>query len=241
MSSRIRNEQMHGEQIAANAEEVWNWDSPAGKHRAERRAQYFADLGDFSTEHQLLEIGCGTGLFTEKMFSKTGAQITAIDISDALLKQAVAKVPAARFIIQDAMNTNFPDENFDGIYGSSVIHHLDEQKVWDEMYRLLKPGGKLIFAEPNMLNPQIFVQKNVPFIKKWLGDSPDETAIVRWKTRKRLLQTGFTSVKVFPYDFLHPITPSFLIKPVQQFGKLIEQIPVLKEIAGSVIIYAEKN
>ena len=80
----------------------------------------------------------------------------------------------------------------------------------------------------------------IPFIKKWLGDSPDETAIVRWNFAKLLREKGFKNVSVFPYDFLHPSVPSFLIPVVNGIGKVVEKIPVLKEIAGSVVIYAEK-
>lgn len=98
----------------------------------------------------------------------------------------------------------------------------------------------MVFAEPNMLNPQILIQKNVPFIKRWLGDSPDETAVVRWRMKKLLKLTGFTDVKVFPYDFLHPAVPGFCIPTASFIGKVVEKIPVLKEIAGSVIIYAKK-
>jgi hypothetical protein len=51
---------------------------------------------------------------------------------------------------------------------------------------------------------------------------------------------GFEKVKVFPYDFLHPYTPSIFIPLVRTLGSLIEKIPALKEIAGSVVIYGEK-
>ena len=73
-----------------------------------------------------------------------------------------------------------------------------------------------------------------------MGDSPDETAIVRWKMKKLLQQTGFRNVQVFPYDFLHPSIPAPCIKVVSAIGFFLEKVPVFKEIAGSVIIFAEK-
>ena len=98
----------------------------------------------------------------------------------------------------------------------------------------------MVFAEPNMLNPQIFIQKNIPVIKRWSGDSPNESAIVRWKFSKLMMKTAFKKIKITPYDFLHPFVPGFLTGIVTTIGKGIEKIPVLKEIAGSVIIYGEK-
>ncbi|SRR5258706_185519 len=239
--SRIDNEIAHGKKLASGgAEEIWNWSSPAGQKRADRRANYFIELAKVKQGNKVLEIGCGTGLFTQKFFDATQAEITAIDISQDLLDEAKKNLPQVNFKKDDAMNLSFADETFDVVFGSSILHHLDFEPALKEIFRVMKKGGRMIFAEPNMLNPQIFVQKNIPFIKKWLGDSPDETAIVRWSFRRKMEKQGFTAVKIFPYDFLHPSTPEFLIPLVQGTGKVVEKIPVLNEIAGSVIIYGEK-
>lgn len=237
---RLENEREHGRKISGHAEEVWGWASPAGRIRADRRARYLYSLGNFKKGDKLLEIGCGTGLFTGKVYDATKADITAIDISEDLLVQAREKYPHSEFKIDDAMDLSFPENTFEGVFGSSILHHLDMRKAMEEIYRVLKPGGRTIFAEPNMLNPQIFVQKNVPFIKKMLGDSPDETAVVRWKMKGMMEEIGFKNVRVFPYDFLHPYTPTFMIPIVRAIGSVVERIPILKEIAGSHIIYGEK-
>lgn len=54
----------HGEKIAGQAEAIWNWASPAGKLRAKRRARLIAEAAELSTGMRVLELGCGTGLFT---------------------------------------------------------------------------------------------------------------------------------------------------------------------------------
>ena len=242
----ISNEIAHGEKISRNAEDIWGWSGIVGQKRAERRARYFVDLGDITHERDVLEIGCGTGVFTEKIYKATEANITAIDVSAALLEQAQQKLPNVKFAVENAMFLSFADCSFDVVYGSSVLHHLDMPLAFEEFYRILRSArdgsgcGKLVFAEPNMLNPQIFIQKNVPFIKRWAGDSPDETAIVRFKTAKLLKKIGYVNVKIFPYDFLHPVVPKPFVGAFSAFGKTLEKIPLLKEFAGSVIIYAEK-
>ena len=50
-----------------------------------------------------------------------------------------------------------------------------------------------------MLNPQIAIQKNIPWIKRKLGDSPDETAFFRWPLRRLLEQTGYRDVRIDPF------------------------------------------
>jgi len=240
MDKRLEHEIEHGKKISENAESVWNWASPAGQVRADRRAKYFVDVAKIKKSDKVLEIGCGTGLFTGKVFDLTGADITATDLSEDLLKLAKAKNPNATFIVDDAMKMSFKDETFDVVFGSSVLHHLDMDIALKEILRVLKKGGRMVFAEPNMINPQILVQKNVPYIKEKLGDSPDETAIIRWKFKKMMQEQGFNAVEIFPYDFLHPYTPKPLIGVVNAVGKMVEKIPLFKEIAGSVIIYGQK-
>lgn len=241
MDNRINNELEHGKKLLAEgAEAVWNWDSPAGRVRADRRAELLAKFSNIKPGETALEIGCGTGLFSNKFRNLTQAKVVATDLSPELLEVARQKYTGIEFKLEDAMNLSFEDNSFQVVFGSSVLHHLDFQKSLKQIYRVLKPGGKMVFAEPNMINPQIFIQKNIPFIKKWLGDSPDETAIVRWKFKKLLEEIGFKNVIIIPYDFLHPVVPSFLISLVNGTGKIIERIPVAREIAGSVIISATK-
>ena len=242
MDNRLANEIEHGKKLSAEgAESVWNWGSPAGMIRADRRARYFVETANISGKDKVLELGCGTGLFTRKVFVATGAQIIATDLSQELLDEAKRKFPEGDFRFADAMNLDFEKDSFDVVFGSSILHHLDMKKSLAEINKVLKPGGRMVFAEPNMINPQILVQKNIPFIKKWLGDSPDETAIVRWTFKKLMKEYGFTDIVIFPYDFLHPAVPRPLIKIINSVGLVVEKIPVLKEIAGSVIIFGRKK
>jgi hypothetical protein len=122
------------------------------------------------------------------------------------------------------------------VVGSSILHHLDLETALPRIFALLNPGGVMSFAEPNMLNPQVLFQKNVPWLKKRMGDSPDETALVRWRMHARLLKTGFQKVEVTPFDRLHPATPVALMRTVQSLGDILEKIPVMREFASSLHI-----
>jgi len=239
-SKRIQHEIDHGKKIQEHAEDIWGWSTPAGLIRANRRAEYFIKLGNITPTDKILEIGCGTALFTEKVYNSVQANITAIDISGDLLDKARTKLPQVNFMNEDAMHLSFSDNSFDFVYGSSVLHHLEVEKALKECFRVLKPGKALVFAEPNMLNPQIFIQKNIPFIKRIMGDSPDETAFIRWKLKNVLKNVGFKDIKIFPYDFLHPSVSESLIGIVKSIGFVTEKTPLLREIAGSLIIYAKK-
>jgi len=240
VDQRIKNEAEHGRFIAEHGEEIWNWSSPAGVLRWQRRAGMFREfLGEGCKE--ILEIGCGTGLFTHEI-CKTGNHITAIDISAELLELARQRVCCenARFVLGNAYATGFPADSFDALVGSSCLHHLDIAQALREFYRLLKPGGRLMFTEPNMLNPQIALQKNIPYLKRLAGDSPDETAFVRFPLKRKLKEVGFHNISIVPFDFVHPSLPLSILEKAQSILLGIEKIPILREFAGSLAIKAFK-
>src|SRR3972149_381895 len=236
MVTRLENEINHGKYLAEKgAGEIWNWETPAGKERWRRRVNMLTS--HILPAMNVLELGCGTGYFTKELV-KTGAQITAIDISDDLLSIAKQTVQSScvEFRIENAYNMSFPDMCFDSVVGSSVLHHLEIDEALSECYRVLKPGGSVYFTEPNMLNPQIALQKNVPCLKKKLGDSPDETAFFSWKLKHSLMRHGYTNIIIIPFDWLHPSIPISLIQFVNSIGQFMERTPILKEFAGSLYI-----
>jgi SAM-dependent methyltransferase len=240
VEGRIVREIQHGRFLAEHgAGEIWNWESPAGKLRWARRVKMLGEhLGPGMT---VLELGCGTGYFTREL-ACSGADIVAIDVSPELLEIATwnRSAPNVRYELQNAYALSYPDAAFHSVVGSSVLHHLEIAGALREIYRVLKPDGEIYFTEPNMLNPQIAIQKNVPWIKRKLGDSPDETAFFRWPLRRLLEQTGYRRVRIEPFDFLHPRTPAPLIGGVNALGRFLESMPVISEFAGSLYIRAVK-
>ncbi len=241
-SSRAAHEIEHGRKLArSEPESIWGWGTPAGQVRATRRADLIIGGAALGPGKRALEIGCGTGNFTER-FAKSGAQITAVDISPDLLEKARGRgLPESqvRFLAKPFEQCDV-DGPFDAVIGSSILHHLDMQPAMAKILALLKPGGVMCFAEPNMLNPQIMIQKNVPWIRERLGDSPDETAFFRWPLRRLLLRTGFENVVITPFDWLHPATPERMIGAVGAMGRILEKTPLLREIAGSLLIRASR-
>jgi len=181
-------------------------------------------------------------MFTE-MFAATGAEFVAVDISGKLLERArERRLPPERVrFLEKRFEDCVLEGPFDAVIGSSILHHLDLGEALPRIHALLKPGGRMVFAEPNMLNPQIALQKNIPWLKRLLGDSPDETAFLRWSFRRSLLDTGFEDVIITPFDWLHPATPVSMIPFVSRIGSWLERTPGLREFAGSLLICARRR
>lgn len=105
------------------------------------------DLLDARPGMQVLEIGCGTGLFLEFLVAR-GLEPVGTDIAAGLLPECppgleVAAAPAAR--------QPYPDGSFDrvvmvgvSLYFSSMEEFLD---VLDEVMRLLRPGGRAVISD----------------------------------------------------------------------------------------------
>jgi SAM-dependent methyltransferase len=240
MQERVAEEIRHGRFLAQRgAGEIWNWESPAGKLRCARRVKMLSS--HLKPGMTVLELGCGAGYFTQELV-RSGADIVAIDVSPELLEIARSKcsAPNVHYQLQSADELSYGDAVFDSVVGSSVLHHLEIEKALRDVYRVLKPAGTIYFTEPNMLNPQIAIQKNIPWIKRKLGDSPDETAFFRWPLRRLLEHTGYRDIRIDPFDFLHPQTPPSLSNRFNQFGRFLEKMPLISEFAGSLYIRAIK-
>jgi 2-polyprenyl-3-methyl-5-hydroxy-6-metoxy-1,4-benzoquinol methylase len=235
-SDRVAHEIAHGQYLAREgAEKVWGWGTPAGKIRADRRIEMIARGARLKPGMRIVEVGCGTGLFTERL-AKLGVHVTAVDLSPDLLDLARGRgiePSLVTFVHGRFEEVDLPND-VDAVVGSSVLHHLEAAPALARARTIIRSGGAIAFAEPNMLNPQIAVQKNVPVVKRWAGDSPDETAFFRWQLKRMLETAGFVDAQVTPFDWLHPATPGPLHGLVSGMGSLMERLPLVREFAGSL-------
>jgi ubiquinone/menaquinone biosynthesis C-methylase UbiE len=240
-SSRQEREAAYALAVGRRAEEQWGWATPAGQVRAERRAELVARAAGLGPGRRVLEVGCGNGHFTEK-YARSGAEMVATDLSPGLIRLAVEKYPGPQtlYLPAAADRVPFPDQSFDAVVGNSILHHLELSTALPEFLRVLRTGAALALAEPNFLNPQMFLQRSFPWLRRLAGDSPDETAFVRFTLSRRLREAGFSRITLTPFDFLHPAVPPAQIPLISALGKLLEAIPLLRELAGSLLILAHR-
>jgi SAM-dependent methyltransferase len=234
----------HDQKIKEDAEFFWGWATTAGKLRAERRSDLIISRVKSRGFSRVLEIGSGTGIFTES-FCKAGFDVYGVDISFDLLKELKIKHSRKNLLnlsVADVEDMPYCDGSFDAVVGVCVLHHFEIVPALKEIGRVLKKGGIFLFSEPNMMNPQLALQKNIKPIKRLsiLGETEDETAFFKWQMRNLLETMSFKEISIMPFDFLHPWTPKPLIPFVEKLGFCLEKIPLLKEIAGSLLIHAVK-
>lgn len=233
----------HGHTIAEQGEEVWLWSTPAGQARLAKRVDLFVRSLDLaSRQRKVLELGCGTGLYTERLapFCK---ELVAVDISDALLAQARQRVPAAsvRFVSQnlERIDAEQTGRGFEAVFGCSVLHHLDLDATLPQLREILAPGADLAFSEPNLLNPQVRVMfSGLHWAKRKWAVSDSEMAFYPWELRSIFARHGFAVLESFPFDFMHPAIPAKTVRFAQSVDHFLERTPLLRFLAGSCFIHA---
>jgi tocopherol O-methyltransferase len=95
--------------------------------------------------HALCDIGCGYGATGRRLASRFGADVTGVTVSAAQCAIAAARSPTAgamNVLLRDWQANGLPSEIFDRAYAiESTEHMADKQRVFDEAFRVLKPGG----------------------------------------------------------------------------------------------------
>ena len=80
-TDRYEAERLQGKLIASGKEDVWGWSGRAGTLRAARRADSSSPPRDLAPGVRCLELGCGTGEFTERLV-ESGCELVAVDLSE---------------------------------------------------------------------------------------------------------------------------------------------------------------
>lgn len=98
---------------------------------------------------RVLDIGCGTGRIIQ-MLREKGAEIVALDISEEMVNTVRRKFPDLECVVGDSDELPFKDESFDLVLGLFWIVHLGNLRAsFDEVYRVLKKGGRFILSNIN--------------------------------------------------------------------------------------------
>ena len=94
---------------------------------------------------KILEVGIGTGAVAKIMIERKGPLI-GIDISKEMINQINHEEITT--IVANAHDLPFENNSFDLIYMRNVIHYLENpKKVFNEIYRCLKPNGSYLFSQ----------------------------------------------------------------------------------------------
>ncbi len=180
---------------------------------------------------KILEIGMGAGILAQKMSGHfSHCSFSGIDISEEQIK--VARARGLNASVADIRNYQTP-ERYDLIYGSSVLHHLEDWPTcFTCMARALNSDGFILFAaEP--LRYHLFYRAYHRIRGIW---EIEQGMLKMSKTAIRNhLQNDFTNIKFYHYGNMF----AYLVRPIGRIWHVsgFSRIPFLND----VYIYAEKK
>jgi ubiquinone/menaquinone biosynthesis C-methylase UbiE len=91
----------------------------------------------------LLDIGCGTGLFVEK-YIRNGGSGTGIDISEGMVAKARRRCPECEFLVGTGEQLPFEDNSFNAVSSVLVFSYVkDPAAMLSEVFRVLEPNGSV--------------------------------------------------------------------------------------------------
>lgn len=107
-----------------------------------RLAPAFADFAGVEAGQRVLDVGCGSGVLTEELAGRVGAeQVSGVDPSP-LLAACAERVPGAELKQGKAEALPWLDDSFDATVAQLVIHFMDDPAAGvTEMARVTRPGG----------------------------------------------------------------------------------------------------
>lgn len=155
-----------------------------------------------------VDLGSGRGTDVLRMAESVGETgfVYGIDISDGMLEKARKnaekfKVKNVRFVRSELEKLDLPDMIANLVISNCTINHAaDKQTVWNEIYRILKKGGRFVISDiySTAQVPDEYRNDPVAIAECWAG------SVTRDVYLKQLENAGFTSVSIIeesaPYD-----------------------------------------
>jgi SAM-dependent methyltransferase len=130
-------------------------------------------LGPINEGDEVLDVGCGAGVDTlfSAMMTGSSGKVVGLDFTPAMLKRAKKNLSKTdlnnvRFEEGSVENLPFTDENFDVVTSNGALNLVpDKARAFGEIYRVLKPGGRLMVADEILIGE--LPKEKDKIIKSW--------------------------------------------------------------------------
>lgn len=144
---------------------------------------------------RVLEVGCYDGLFLN-YFKEMGYECEGLDLNEGFVRYGI-KQYGLKLFCSDIYDLKYSDDMFDLIIFHQLLEHLnDPLKFINEVYRILKPGGRIVFSLPN-IGSDCYNWQNSKSLKYNFYDIPNHVTYFSKKSMHRLLMSAnFENIKL---------------------------------------------
>jgi sterol 24-C-methyltransferase len=188
----------------------------------------------------VLDAGCGEGDVAIRMATKFGLQVEGVDLLEFSLDKARKKArklgleDSLGFHRRDYADLSFPDQTFDGAYTmETLVHAFDHERALQELFRVLKPGGKLVLFEYSIApRHQLSPAQQASFDFSVEGGAmPSLPSFIHGAFPEILERAGFIAISV--QDITEQMIP--MLKRFAQLGYIPCQVGRLLRLQGELV------
>ena len=195
-------------------------------------------------ENSILEVGSGSCQWAREISEANGNlnPICAATLNKELFEENnLASFPEnIERIHLDEFPGKLITRQFDFIVGYQLLTDENAGVLLSEIKKLLKPGGQILFFDPNPWNPYYRVRRFVSKIFLFFKQAEKNESLNRIDLFALLSEAGYIKIKILPYDFLFPPLPKILLWPMKNQSLILENFPYVRNFSGSLFIWAQK-
>lgn len=186
----------------------------------------------------ILELGAGQGYFTRQLskVSRGENPITAVTFR-ADQKQPQDLPPGIEYLNVSSLPGELNDRRFDFVVAMDLLDKRNSAWFLQNVYKLLKPGGQVIFYESNPWNVMLQLRRA---ITKYSVQRDPRSLLSRPDLYELMSEVGFVRVFAVYNDFVYAPLNRPLIWFLRNLSILLENAPVIRTLAGSILIHAQK-
>jgi 2-polyprenyl-3-methyl-5-hydroxy-6-metoxy-1,4-benzoquinol methylase len=214
---------------------------------------------------RLLDIGAGLGE-SSVYFALKGAVVTTVDISPRMVATALAL--GERYgvnlegIVCGAEQLNVPTGAYDFVYIANTIHHVQNRaQLFEEIRRVLKPGGMFFSYDPLSYNPAINIYRRMATQVRTPDESPLTTGDLKlarkyfrnvghrefWLSSLLLFAKYYAKDRVHPNEdrywkriLREPAGALWWWKPLARVDAVLTRLPLVRWLAWNMVIWGQK-
>ncbi|MGH2706060.1 MAG: class I SAM-dependent methyltransferase [Actinomycetota bacterium] len=177
---------------------------PTGSAYLRRHVDRMMEFARIGPGDRVLEVGAGMGRYT-LILAERGVGVEAMDLSAQLLEtirgESEGRIPVHALDIVEAPADMHG--RFDAVVGFFVLHHVHDVEACLSMAsRLVRPGGRVAFIEPNPSNPLYYVQIFLTPEMRWSSEKGllrmKPQLLFPWMERAGLVDTDLRRFGFFP-------------------------------------------
>jgi SAM-dependent methyltransferase len=191
----------------------------------------------------ILELACGSGTLTAALgaITRDECPITAATFDpENDLSRVRDALPSAECVHLSGFPGELQGRQFDYVIASNVLDRDSAAPLLTEVYKLLKPGGHLLFFETNPWNPFFQVRTQLGRVLPFLRRGDERVLHNRVHIYELLSELGFVAVGASCYDFLYPPIPRWSLPVMRPLSLVMENTPGVRLLAGTILVHAQR-